>query len=237
MATSCLSASLEENFLLINNSTDEVVHAFGVGLDERATPCSTFKVALCLMGFDAGILLDEETPIWDFQEGYSEYLPSWKAPQSPRSWITHSCLWYSKLLAEQLGMEKIQDYLRHFDYGSQDMSGGLTTAWLSSSLKISPKEQVHFIRRLINGSFPVSHHSLRMTKELLFFEELPNSWKLFGKTGFGGLEGRLEIRWFVGWVEKDGAIYPFAYNVRGEKTDQTQTISKVKQLLGLVAKE
>ncbi|MDP1836108.1 MAG: penicillin-binding transpeptidase domain-containing protein [Chlamydiales bacterium] len=229
--TSCLYASLEENFILVSDS--EVVHSFGVGLDDRVTPCSTFKVALCLMGFDSNILLSDEAPIWNFQEGYSEYLPSWKAPQTPRSWITYSCLWYSQLIAEQLGMEKIQGYLRDFDYGNQDMSGGLTTAWLSSSLKISPKEQVHFIRKMLDGSLPVSHHSLQTTKELLFLEELPNSWKLFGKTGFDRLENDLEVRWLVGWVEKEGAVYPFAYNVQGEKTDREQAISRVKQLLGL----
>jgi beta-lactamase class D len=229
--------SVEENFLLINGVTDEVVFELGPHINEYITPCSTFKIVLSLMGYDAGILKDEKTPTWTFQEGYDEYLDSWKTPQTPQSWMKTSCLWYSKVLALQLGLEKIQNYLALLEYGNQDMSGGLTdVAWVNSSLKISPRGQVDFIQKMIHGKLPISSNAIQRTKVLLFVDELPEGWKLFGKTGWGGSireqdSKNLEVGWFIGWVEKDNIFFPFAYNIRERKINLAQRIPRVKQLL------
>lgn len=232
----CVHAfSAEENFLLMNDVTEEIVFELGPHIDERITPACSFNIVLSLMGYDAGVLKDEKTPTWDFQQGYADDYESWKAPQTPQSWMKHSAVWYSKAIALQLGLEKIQYYLASFEYGNQDMSGGLTTAWLSSSLKISPKGQVEFIQNMIHGKLPVSTEAIEMTKVLLFKEELPEGWKLYGKTGKGVIREQdgqnLEVVWFVGWVEKDHTFFPFAYNVREIKIPPGQSIPRVKQLL------
>jgi beta-lactamase class D len=226
-------ASPEENFLLIEGVTNEIVVELGPHGDERITPCSTFKIVLSLMGYDAGILKDEKIPIWPFQEGYVDYLESWKVPQTPQSWIKNSCVWYSKILAEKLGLEKIQNYLGALQYGNQDLSGGLTSAWLSSSLKISPREQVVLLQKMIRGELPISSSAIQMTRAHLFLEELPSGWKLFGKTGLGQLanEQNLEVGWFVGWVEKGENSFIFAYSIREEKILASQRIPRVKQIL------
>lgn len=227
--SSCMYASsAEENFLLINGVTDEIVFELGPHIDERISPYSTFKIVLSLIGYDAGILKDEKTPTWEFQEGYDDFLEVWKSPQTPQSWIKHSCIWYSKVLALQLGLEKIQSYLTSIEYGNEDVSGGLaepgltSVAWVNSTLKISPKEQVKFIQKLVYGHLPSSSSSIDMTKLLLFKEELPEGWKLFGRTGYG---------WFVGWIEKDHHFYPFAYHTREQKIDPDQRVQRTKQLL------
>ena len=74
-----------------------------------------------------------------------------------------------------------------------------------------------------------------MTRQLLFLEEFPNGWKLFGKTGWSGStskpDGKNEIGWFVGWIEKENDFFPFAYHIRENKIKLSQRMSKVKQLL------
>ncbi len=182
------------------------------------------------MGYDAKILKDRENPQWDFQEGYAAYFDSWKTAQTPQSWIKKSCVWYSQLLAVQLGAEKMQNYLRLLEYGNQDMSSGLTSAWLVSSLKISPREQAIFLQKMIREEMAISANAIRMTKSLLFVEELAGGWKLFGKTGFGK-DANWEIGWFVGWVEKEKNIFVFAYNIQDTKVDPAKRIPRVKQLL------
>lgn len=42
--------------------------------DKRYPPCSTFKIAISLMGFDAGILADASQPMWEFKPGYTRPL-------------------------------------------------------------------------------------------------------------------------------------------------------------------
>lgn len=149
--------------------------------------------------------------------------------------MKNSCVWYSRALASQLGLEKIQNYLASLEYGNQDMSGGLTRAWLSSSLKISPRDQVHFIQKMIQGELAVSSNAVQMTKTLLFVDILPEGWKLFGKTGWSSMiesDGKnVEIGWFVGWIEKDAIFFSFAYNIREGKINLAQRIPRVKQLL------
>lgn len=229
--------STEENFVLMNGLTDEVVLELGSRLEEKTTPCSTFKIVLCLMGFDAGILIDEMAPVWEFQEGYDDFLKSWKDPQTPKSWIKTSCFWYSQLLATQLTKEKIEHYLALFDYGNRDMSGELTRAWVNSSLKISPKEQTVFIKKIVKEELPISSKAHQITKSCLFLEELPGNWKLFGKTGWSGpvkdADGNnFEVAWFVGWIERDDAFFPFAYQIRDSQINLGQRIPRVKELFG-----
>ncbi len=227
---SCLVG--EENFILMTGRTNVEI---GPHLNERITPCSTFKIALSLMGFDSNILLDENTPIWLFQEDYDDFLESWKNPQTPLSWIKTSCVWYSRQLSLELGAEKLHDYLTGMEYGNQDISGGIDRAWLTSSLKISPIEQAKLIERLRSGKLPISKHAIDLTKKLLFIETLPGGWDLFGKTGWSGStdkpDGKNEFGWFVGWIEKDSLFFPFAYNIRAEKIALSQRIPRVKYLL------
>src|SRR5215469_5009547 len=123
------SLSTEETFLLINGVSNEKVLELGPHINKRVTPCSTFKIALSLMGYDKEILKDEKTPTWSFQEGYDNFLESWKNPQTPQSWMKTSCVWFSRVLATQLGLENMQEYLALLEYGNQDISGGLTKAW------------------------------------------------------------------------------------------------------------
>ncbi len=229
--------SMEENFFLINGITEEVLIEKGPYINKRISPCSTFKMTLSLMGYDAGFLQDEINPSWDFQEGYDDFLPAWKSPQNPQSWMKYSCVWYTKLLALQLGLEKVQGYVSSFGYGNQDISEGLAKpAWINSSLTISPKEQVHFIQKILLEKLPVSPKATQMTKILLFKENLPGGWQLFGKTGWSGCDitkdGKtLEHGWFVGWVEKDHSFFPFAYLIRAQKIHLDQRIPRVKEFL------
>ncbi len=238
---SCQQLPGEENFILINSSKNEIIREFGSNIEERVTPASSFKIVLSLMGYDAGVLQDEQTPTWEFQEGYDDFLESWKQSQTPETWMNRSCLWFSKNLALQLGLETIEQYLSSFKYGNQDFSTGMVPpgstnpAWVSSSLKISPKEQVKFIQKMIQNKLHISSKALQMTKNHLFKEEISHGWKLFGKTGLGSTVDetgkKLKVRWFVGWVENDQNFFPFAYLLQEYEIDILQAIPRVKQLL------
>jgi len=227
---SCAHLLAEENFYLINGITGDALNEIGPNIQKRVTPCSTFKIALSLIGYNEGILEDEKSPIWNFQESYVHFLESWKASQTPRSWMSNSCVWYSQVLMEKLGLEKVQIYLTSFKYGNQNLSGGLHGAWLSSSLEISAKEQVDFLVTMLRGELLISDEAFQKTKSLLYIEDLSGGWKMFGKTGMGS-NGDLAIGWFVGWVEKEHMFFPFAYNLCERQVDPSLRILRVKRLL------
>jgi beta-lactamase class D len=233
----------EERFLLVDGMSNKTLLQVGLNLDERFSPCSTFKIPLSLMGYDAGILKDEQRPVWEFQEGYDDFLDTWKGPQGPQSWMQHSCVWYSKLISCRLGLNKMQKYLAAFNYGNQDLSVGIVgpgkadPAWFPSSpLRISVKEQVQFLRKMLQHKLGVTNHAVAMTKNILFKEQLPQDWKLFGKTGWSGSIDRknptvLQYAWFIGWIEKNEHYFPFAYFIREEKVQLDQRIPRTIQLL------
>ena len=126
-------------------------------------------------------------------------------------------------------MKKFKDYVTKFDYGNKDVSGdnALTNSWLSSSLKISPEEQVAFLDRMSNRKLSISKKAYNMTKEIIYIQELSNGWKLYGKTGNGRrldqnrIKTELQQGWFVGWIEKNGRVITFADHVVDDKKENS----------------
>ncbi len=239
-------AHAEERFLLMDASDGKIVMKLGEDrqLEERVTPYCTFNIALSLMGYDLGILEDENSPAWPYM-GEEVVFDSWKEPQTPKSWMNLSVVWYGRRLSPKIGMENLERYLGLFDYGNRDMCGdpgennGVTRAWVSS-LKISMLEQAGFLRKLVHGNLPVSAYALQMTKNILLNQTLDSGWNLFGKTGTGAErqpDGSFNFAlgegpsWYVGWISKDSQTYVFALLLRnmGRFIDKAARQAIVKQ--------
>jgi beta-lactamase class D len=158
-------------------------------------------------------------------------------PLTPQLWMGYSCIWYSQVLTSNLGMEKSQNYVDLFNYRNKDMSGGLTEAWMESSLKITPREQIFFLEKIINETLPVSAHSFAMTKKIVFLDEI-NDWKLYGKTGSGRhihadgtVEQELGSGWFIGCLEHNDRSIAFVLNLRDEMKTEGFPGPRALQLL------
>lgn len=190
-------------------------------------PESTFKIALSLIGFDSGILKSESKPSWSLPEGTDPYINVCKGDHDPRTWMRDSCLWYSRILTTKLGMEKFKDYVTKFSYGNMDLAGGLTSAWVSSSLKISPEGQVDFLQKVVDRKLPLSSASYDKTKKIMFIQEMAGAWKLYGKTGNGkqfdkdGSKTDLQHGWFVGYIEKGNRRIVFASHMVDNEKQST----------------
>jgi beta-lactamase class D len=203
-------------------ATGQMLKQEGV-CDTRATAASTFKIAISLMGFDAEVLQDAHTPALSFVEGYPDWNPVWRSTTDPAKWMQDSVVWYSQQVTTALGEERFRRYVRAFQYGNEDVSGdpgkdnGLTHAWLSSSLEISPLEQLAFLRKIVRRELPVSAHAYAMTRTLTDIGLQPSGWHVYGKTGAGASrhpDGTLVLGqpwgWFVGWATKGDRTVVFA---------------------------
>lgn len=191
----------------------------------RITPASTFKIAISLMGYDAGVLTDAQAPALAYDESYGAWRADWKQTTDPTSWMARSVIWYSQQMTTALGEARFGRYVRDFQYGNNDVSGGLTRAWLSSTLKISPLEQVGFLRRMLRGDLPVSRHAVEMTEQITALPDPVARWTIHGKTGSGaprtadGAYDRAhEFGWFVGWAANGERKVTFAHLVQAERT-------------------
>ncbi|MDF3054180.1 MAG: bla [Gammaproteobacteria bacterium] len=226
------SAAYAEAKCFLAKEHDQIVKQEG-DCKTRHSPESTFKIPLSLMGYDANILIDEAHPEWPFKKDYDLAVNVCKEPHNPRTWMRDSCVWYSQVLTQKLGVEKFREYVTKFNYGNQDVAGdkgkqnGLTHAWLSSSLEISPEEQTIFLQKLIDHNLPLSSKAHDMTKKNMFVQELWGGWKLYGKTGSGqqlnsGRSKKLDLKhgWFIGWIEKDGRTLTFASHITDDKKQE-----------------
>lgn len=205
-------------FLLFSQRAGRFIEQIGgQNCRDRYVACSTFKVPLAVMAFDSGNLKDETEALrWD---GKKEIFPEWERDHTAVTWMKDSVVWFSQRLTPRLGVPRIQAYLADFRYGNQDFSGGITNAWLvapddtAPALKISPYEQIAFLRRLYTGKLAVSERSLALTRALLPEETTPLGFSLSGKTGSNffraetGTKKRRRLGWFIGRVAKGSDEY------------------------------
>lgn len=170
---------------------------------KRVSPYSTFKVVNSLIGLETGVVYDENTVFqWD---GTPSGIPGCDQDQTLASAIRNSCVWCYQEIASEVGEEPYQYYLHNISYGNGDISGGLTTFWLGSSLKISALEQVNILKKLYTNHLPFSQRSLNITKKIIKLDE-SNRAVLSGKTGGAG-------KWFIGYVETGKNTYIFATSI------------------------
>lgn len=202
--------------------------------DRRSSPASTFKIALSLMGYDAGILVDEDSPAWPYRDEYQTWNQAWKETTTPRLWLRDSVVWYSQVLTRRMGEDRFRQYMDALAYGNRDISGdrgkgnGLTHAWLSSSLQISPREQIAFLSRLLRGELPVSARAHEMTRRTMPSFPVMSAWGVYGKTGSGYQRAQSgpinrdrQFGWFVGWAQRGNRTIMFARLIRDERRENS----------------
>jgi len=188
---------------------------------KQISPCSTFKVVNSLIGLETKELEDENTTFkWD---GTQYPIESWNKDQTLKSAISNSVVWYFQSLTSKVGESRMNEFIKKIDYGNNDISGGITKFWLQSSLKISPKEQVDFLRKLYDYQLPMNKRYIDIVKDLILLSN-ENGIKLSGKTGSGqnsniNKSNIININgWFIGYVEKDNNVYFFATNIESDET-------------------
>jgi beta-lactamase class D len=199
--------------------------------DQRFAPFSTFKLPLAVMGYDAGILIDDVTPRWEWHAGLTAPERDHK-PVDPTIWERDSVLWYSREITRLLGAEAFERYVSGLDYGNGDGSGtpgkdnGLTHGWLGASLAISPDEQADFVRRLLHGTLPLDGDAQAWAASILP-DFTAGDWAISGKTGSGWVsdaDGQFyrdrPLGWFVGWAQRGDTVVVFArLRVDGQRSD------------------
>jgi beta-lactamase class D len=164
----------------------------GTLCEKRLPPCSTFKLPLAVMAFDSKVL--DEKSVWKWDKT-PQKLKQWEKDHDVKSWLRESVVWFSQRITTQLGLPRVQHYLKTFDYGNQDFSGGLTTAWLGSTLRISAVEQSSLLVKLKQGAlFP---EAAKRTLAVLPDEE----GGIIGKTGscLPTEKEPFRVGWYVGY--------------------------------------
>lgn len=206
--------------LIFDARTGRAVASDPKRVDEAAIPASTFKIFNTMVALETKAIADEATVLkWD---GVERSFATWNHDMDMKEAIRVSCVWFYQELARRAGPERMQHWIDAVSYGNRDIGGGIDRFWLDGNLRITPRQQIDFLRRLHDGALPFSERSMRIVKEILPTETTPGGAVVHGKTGWG-MRKKPQAGWYVGWVEHDGRTLYFATRVDIQKDDDVKT--------------
>lgn len=230
-------AGLEGCIIIHNRNTNEYLAYDSARCVTGFSPASTFKVFNALVGLETGAVSDENEVIpWDSVE---RSLAEWNRDHTLRSGMRYSTVWFYQELARRIGRERMQSFLDRADYGNHTIGDTVDAFWLDGSLRISPLEEVQFLRRLAAHDLPFSDRSMDIVHDIITLETT-DDYIYKGKTGWA-LGDSVNVGWFVGMLERDGNLYTFATNVEmtgWEDIQKRQGITRrILMNLGLIGEE
>jgi len=151
--------------------------------------------------------------------------PQWNVDHTVLSAMRPSVLWFFQRMAPKIGAARARQWLQRFNYGNADTSGSITEYWLNGRLRISPDEQLAFLKRFYDATLPVSRRHLDSLREAMQqdpgtienargIHKLDASWRpgiaLNAKTGATTIAGAESVSWLVGQLTVDGRAVVFA---------------------------
>ncbi|EKU98423.1 beta-lactamase class D [Leptolyngbya sp. PCC 7375] len=199
-----------EGSIIIYNQNQDV--AFEYNRDRNTTPflpASTFKILNSLISLETGVIANDLAILtWD---GVERSFSAWNRDLNLRTAFQISAVWFYQVLARRVGHERMQQWVIDANYGNQTIGSAeeIDTFWLTGDIRITPQEQIQFLRRLYNNDLPFSDRTVAMVKDIMIVEQTPD-YTIRAKTGWALAE---ELGWYVGYVEQNNNVYFFATNI------------------------
>jgi beta-lactamase class D len=220
-------------FVLVDGATGETVRYNPGRAAERFIPASTFKVASTLIALETGVAAGPDFTVpYDSLLAPADAPAEWARDHTLRSAFQNSVVWYYQELARRIGAQRMAEYVTRFAYGNGDIGGGVDRFWLEGDLRISPDEQVRFLRDVREGRLGVSDRSTVILEEIMVLETTPE-YTLSGKTGTADVTPTRELAWLVGYVERGDRLWYYALNLEGEEVWERWGQPAVRRALAL----
>ena len=220
------------SFIMHDLGRDHWVYIDSAQADVGTLPASSFKIFSSLYGLESGVVKDAGFVIaWDSVD-YGRAVIN--RDLTLRESIVHSAYWYHREVARRAGAATLKHWLDTVGYGNADTTGGFDRTWVAGALRITPREQVRFLERLVRNELPFSQRSMDIVKDITQQEDTLG-YRLHGKTGWAmGSEG--SIGWFVGWVEKDDGTGPYVFANRCMTPDTlSETFGPARRAISVAA--
>ncbi len=190
----------------------------------RISPDSTYKIYSALCALEQGVITPDSSYMkWD---GSAFPFEAWNQDQNLNTAMSRSVNWYFKTLDEKSGISALKSCIGRLEYGNQDLSGGIGSYWLESSLKISPVEQVVLLSRLCQGTLPFQPDHIKAVKDSLYISA-SQGVSLYGKTGTGNINGKDVNGWFIGFVQSKDDTYVFSTNIQSDHSANGRTAAAI----------
>lgn len=200
------------SFVLYDQKNNKYIVYNQPDITRALIPASTFKICNSLIALETGVVKDEHVTFkWD---GKARQIPAWNADTDMKQAFRNSTVWYYQEIAKRVGAVRMKQWLDKVKYGNADTTGGIDGFWLWGKLRITPMQQIDFLKRLHDNKLPFSKHSMNIVKEIMIAREEPG-YILRAKTG-NSKQDNESVGWYVGYVTVNDNVYYFANCIQSE---------------------
>lgn len=174
-------------------------------------PASTYKIMHTMIIHDAGVRTDPRSIIkWD---SVSRWKDSWNQDMSFKAAFQESCVPCYQEMAAKVGPARMRQYLDQVEYGNMVFdSATVNNFWLEGASRITPHEQVDFLRKLYHKELPFSTEAMDMVLDFMIVNSSEDGYTMRAKAGRAMQEGD-DIGWYVGVLTVNNRNYYFALNI------------------------
>jgi len=221
------------SFILYDQNNDKYIVYNQSQTKEQFTPSSIYKICNSLIGLETGIIKDENFIIkWD---SVTRQNSNWNKDHDLKTAFRNSTVWYYQELARRVGEQKMKYWLDKANYGNADTSGGIDKFWLTGGLRISPKQQIDFLKRLHENQLPFSQRSVDIVKNIMIAKDTLD-YVVRAKTGWCGQDNK-DIGWYVGYLETNNKVYYFANCIQSSDINNKDFANARIDIVYLILKE
>ncbi|MDP1800222.1 MAG: class D beta-lactamase [Bacteroidota bacterium] len=210
--------NVEGSFVLYDSKNDKLIFYNKKQYTDSFSPASTFKICNSLIGLETGIIKDENFVIpWD---SVVRQNPKWNTDHDLKTAFKNSTVWYYRELARRVGEKKMKYWLDKSKFGNMDMSGGVDLFWLRGGLRITPEQQIDFLKRLHDNKLVFSKRSTEIVKRIMIVKDTLG-YVLRAKTGWSDGDKK-SIGWYIGYLETNDNVYYFSNCIQTPDFDKAK---------------
>ena len=196
----------------------------------QSLPASTFKIINSLIALEEKVIQDENEVLkWDGikRSIFGKEIPNWNKDNNLKTAYKNSTIWLYVRLAERIGRNKYNEYLKKCEYGNLNFSEKGTDFWNYGNFEISPKNQIEFLVKLYENNLPFSQQTINTVKDIMISEN--KEGLIFrDKTGWTTKDG-IDIGWWVGYLETPDNILFFATRIKKRVSEVNPDFSKARK--------
>ncbi len=204
------SAQVKGCFALMENGTAQfIISDLSMYKDSSFAPLQTIFAVPSLIALDRGYI-----------------------SHNASTWVATDSVGYYQGLIEKIGRADLLKTMDSLHYGKGIVSNDLNNFWKDQSLRITPDEQLGFIKKLYFNQLPFQRRSQDVYKKMIL-KENNASYQLSYITG-SDTTGT-STNWIVGYIEENKHPYFFVMHTSSNKgaslNDNAKSIEVLKSIL------
>lgn len=208
------NCKVEGSIAIYDNKNKTWILSDTIGIKTENLPASTFKIINMLIALQTKTIKSENELIkWPGKTDTVKYgyRPDIYHDMTVKEAFKVSAGWVFVELAKKIGKEKYKKYLSLSKYGNLNLSQKNDDFWNFGEFKISPINQVEFLRILYKNELPFSKKNQKIVKNVMFTEQT-DTYIISSKTGWTR-DNDTNTGWWVGYIECKDNVYFFATRI------------------------